>query len=265
MFSKNKVLIIFILVFVILAIGWFFVMRPDKNYFGNNKGPSPYQKEEAGPSDGERKFVVLGASLAKANNLSSGLVGDHPEYSFASGSKIESLFSYLKSKGENLTAANLAESGVNSQNILQKQVPNAIDFHPKYLIVDIAADILENNSPDQLKNNLAEITARVKDKDTIVLFGSYFNLPKMRAAPYPACKEDKLRVGFDKLTQEKILIFNRAIEEAALKNGAIFVDIYNVLGPEDVSDYDCVHPNINGQKKLAQAWIGALEEFKKAR
>jgi lysophospholipase L1-like esterase len=206
----------------------------------------------------ERKFVALGASVTKANNLSSSLTGDNPQYSFATGTKVESVFLYLKNKGEKITAVNLAESGADSSSVLQKQVPNAAGFHPKYVTIDMMADVLEDATPSRLQQNLREIVAKLEGEDTIVLVGSYPNFPKLRSAPYPSCKEDKLGVGFDKLTEEKIQTFNRAIRAVAEEKGLIFVDLYNVLGPGDVSDYDCVHPNIEGQKKLARQWTNAL-------
>ncbi len=210
----------------------------------------------------ERKFVALGASTTKANNLSSSLSGDNPEYSFATGTKIDSLYLYLKNKGESLTAVNLAESGANSKSVLQKQLPDAVSYHPKYVTIDMMSDILEDSSPDNLKRNLKEIVNRVRDKDIIILISSYPNFPLLRTAAYSACKEDKLQVGFDKLTAEKIQLFNQALREFAQENNLIFVNLYDVLEPSDVSDYDCVHPNIEGQKKLAKAWIEALEKVR---
>jgi lysophospholipase L1-like esterase len=207
----------------------------------------------------EKKFVALGASTTKANNLSSSQTGDNPEYSFATGTKIDSLYLYLKNKGESLTAVNLAESGANSRSVLQKQLPNAISYHPKYVTIDMITDILEDSSPVNLKRNLAEIVNQVKGEDVTILIGSYPNFPLLRTASYPACKEDKLGVGFDRLTPEKIQSFNQALQEFAQENDLIFVDLYNVLTPSDVSDYDCVHPNIEGQKKLAKAWIEVLK------
>jgi len=82
----------------------------------------------------------------------------------------------------------------------------------------------------------------------------------MRKAPYPSCSEDKLNFGVDNINEKKIKLFNEVIKEIADTQGLILVDIYSVLGTQDVSDYDCIHPNIEGQKKLAKAWISALEE-----
>jgi lysophospholipase L1-like esterase len=254
-FSKILIIVI-IAVLIVLGVIVFKQMSEKNGRTGIISQPLTAIKKNSQ----ERKFVALGASTTKANNLSQIFIGDNPEYSFATGTKIESLYLYLKEKGENLTAVNLAESGANSKSVLQKQVPNAITYYPKYITIDIMADILEDSSPANLKRNLQEIISKIKGEETIILISSYPNFPLLRSASYSACKEDKLQVGFDKLTPEKIQSFNQALQEMASENDLIFVDLYSILTPSDVSDYDCVHPNIEGQKKLAKAWIKALEE-----
>ncbi len=207
----------------------------------------------------KRNFIALGSSFTKANNLSIQLTGDHPEYSFATGTKIDSLYSYLKSKGENLEFKNLAESGANSQKVLAQQVPNAVSFQPKYVAIGIMTDILEEEKPVKFKQNLIQIAKQLKNPDTIVLIGTNPNLVLMRTASFPSCSEDKLNLGIAKLTEEKIKLFNQVISEVANEYRLILVDNFKTLGPAEVSDYDCLHPNIEGQKKLAKSWITALE------
>ncbi len=208
----------------------------------------------------EERLVALGSSMTKANNLSSNLVGDHPEYSFATGTKVESLYLYLKKKGEDVSPTNLAESGANSQKVLSQQVPNALSFQPKYITVDIMTDIFEEDTPIKFKSNLTQIVKQLKNQENTVLIGTYPNLVLMRQASFPSCSQDKLGLGIAKLTQEKLKLFNQAISEVATTYGLILVDNFNSLGPNEVSDYDCLHPNIEGQKALAKAWITALEK-----
>ncbi len=224
-----------------------------------DKEVSPGSQPVISKNGPERKLIALGGSITKANNLANNLTGDHPEYSFATGIKIDSLYLYLKNKGENLIAVNLAESGVDSRRVFESQVTSAISYNPKYVTIDVTVDILNDNSPQRLVDNLTSIVDQMKKEDTVILVGSYPNFPKMRSAAYPACREDKLKAGFDKLTDEKILMFNKAISDFARENKVIFVNVYDTLGPQDVSEYDCVHPNIEGQKKLAQTWIEALK------
>lgn len=238
------------------AVCWYIWQQKEKN----KPASEPTAATSPQTSQQERKYVALGGSTTKANNLSPELVGDNPDYSFATGTKIDSVYTYLKSSDKNITPVNLAESGVTSQNVLESQVPNAVSYHPKYVTIDIMADFLESDSPQKFKANLEEIIAKLKADDTTILVGSYPDLIKMRTASYPACKEDKLRVGFDKVTAEKILAFNQAIKEVVQSTSVIFVDNFGVLGPDDVSEYDCIHPNVKGQEKMAQSWIEALKK-----
>lgn len=244
---------------IILIIGGFIAV----SQFSKQGG-----QEKLTPIDGFRedtakvpvkKLVALGASMTKANNLSSELVGDYEEYSFVTGTKINSFSQYLKSKGENLTAINLAESGVNSKRMLQTQLPNAITYHPKYATIDIVADIFEETTTKEFKENMTAIVKKLKENDTIIFITTYPNLWAMRTAPHPTCQIDKLRIGIDKATPSRLQSFNQAIKEIAAENGLILVDFYEVLGPDEVSDYDCLHPNIAGQEKLAEKLIASLE------
>lgn len=220
---------------------------------------SPEKREGYEKSLPERNFVALGASITKANNLSSKMVGDHPEYSFSTGTEIDSVYLYLKNRGENLNAINLAESGAASKDILAKQVPRAVELHPRYITLGVGADVLDGTSIEQFRRNLEEIISKIKTGDVTVLVGSYPNLFYLRRAAYSSCTQDKLGLGIGRLTEEKLKSFNQVIREIVEENGLIFVDIYDVLEPEDVSDYDCIHPNIEGQRKLAQEWIQVLE------
>lgn len=246
-------IIVVIAVLIVLGILAYFLIPQKGGEATNNSAPS---------SAGEQKLVALGASMTKANNLSASQVGDNDDYSFATGTKIESLFSYLKIRTKNakFTAINLAESGVSSQGMLEKQLPNALSYHPKYATVDITADIFTSNEPDALRENLTKIVSQLKNEGATVLLGSYPNFFAYRTADFPACKEDKLNINITRLTPETLQRYNQTIKDVAESQNVIFVDVFNVLGPNDISDYDCVHANVEGQKKLAKAWIDALEK-----
>ncbi len=214
-------------------------------------------KEESGPE--ERKLVALGDSFTKANNPSSDLVGDHEEFSFSTGTEINSLYLYLKSEGENITPVNLAESGATSGSILESQVPNVAGFHPKYVtLLAGGADILEGVSVGEYEQNLQEIIGEIESDDTTILIATNPNVAMMRTASYPSCNEDTLGLNVERITEEKLQSFNQVVKDIATQHGLVLVDLYDTLGPSDVSDYDCLHPNMGGQEKVAQAFIEAL-------
>lgn len=247
-------LLVMILAIFFLSIGIIIFLnlkqKKGENFPLNNKQGLPNQK---------RNLVALGASYSKANNISSQLVGDNQEYSFVTGTKIESFYLYLKKKKENVEPINLAESGADSQKVLSQQVPNTISYQPKYVIIDIMADIFEEETPKKFKQNLIEIVKQIKNQDNIVFITTYPNLILMRKASYSSCVEDKLHLGITKVNEEILKLFNQAISDVASEFNLILVDNFSVLDSSEVSNYDCLHPNIEGQKKLAQALITAFE------
>ncbi len=210
----------------------------------------------------ERKLVALGASFTKANNLSSEKVGDFEEFSFATGTKINSVLVYLKGKGENINAVNLAESGATSGDILDTQASNVAGYSPKYVTLLVGGtDILQEFSTQAFRSNLQAIIKKIKNKDSIILIGTIVNFPRIRTADFDACGEDVLQLNVENLTEGKILEFNEVIKEVAAEHNLVLVDLFGSLGPEHASDYDCLHPNIAGQEKLAQEFILALENM----
>lgn len=245
------VLIIVLILIVLGGVTYFLIPKKGSESAANTSSTPAGSTKES-------KLVALGASITRANNLSSSQVGDNNDYSFATGTKIESLFSYLKGKNDKLTGVNLAESGASSQDVLQEQLPNALSYKPTYATVDVTADIFTSSETGTFRMNLTQIVSQLKKEGVIVLVGSYPNFFSFRTADIAVCKEDKLNIGINRLTPETLQKYNQTIKEVAQEQKAIFVDIYNVLGPTDVSDYDCIHANLEGQKKLAQTWINAL-------
>jgi lysophospholipase L1-like esterase len=212
----------------------------------------------------ERKLVALGSSITKANNLSSEKVGDYEEFSFSTGIKINSVLVYLKNRGENINPVNLAESGANSNDILNTQASNVEGYSPKYITLMVGGtDILEEFSVQAFKSNLQAIINKINTtEDSIILIGTIINFPKIRTGKFKSCKEDVLHLNIENLTEEKILEFNEAIKELAEENNLILVDLFDSLDSEHISDYDCIHPNISGQEKIAEEFIKALEKIK---
>lgn len=221
-------------------------------------------EEAKTPQIQERKFVALGSSLSKANNLSSDKKGDNPDYSFSAGTQIESVFAYLKNKGENLTAVNLASSGATTGEILKQQVPNAADYHPKYITLDCGADFITGVSLETFRRNLTEIISNLKKDDAVILIMTYPDFASMRAAAYASCKETEKILGggirLENLDSANVERYSRVIRDIAAENNLSLVDLYKAdFGPEDVSDYDCLHFNLDGQKKVAREFIKALK------
>ena len=253
--------VVFVLIVTVIGVTKALSLKNLKYSTQKTSSPTDTKNYIKNAEDRESQVLVaLGSSTTKANNLSSNLKGDNPEYSFATGTKINSLFLHLKQQRDNFIAVNLAESGATSYDVLQKQVPQAISYQPAIITIDIMADILSTATPTAFKTNLKKIVDEIKDQNTTILIASYPNFSLLRTALHSACQEDTLGVGVDQLSTEKIRSYNQIIQELASEQNLIFVDLYNTLSPDDVSNYDCIHPNIEGQQKLAEAWILALEK-----
>ncbi len=208
----------------------------------------------------ENKLVALGSSLTRASNLSSEKQGENENYSFSVGTKIDSLYLHLKKSGD-LKAVNLAFPGAEMRDVLERQLPKALKENPKFISLDPGADIVGHESSiSDYKQCLSQIIKEINPETTVFLF-TYPNFIKMRSANYASCRENKIGVNLENLSEARVQEFNQAIKEAvARKNNIILVDLYDLLGPEDISDYDCLHINISGQEKIARQFIISLNK-----
>ena len=211
-----------------------------------------------------RYLVALGDSITRAANLTPNLIGDHPEYSFSTGTKINSLFVWLKNKGENLKAVNLAVGGAKSEDVLNQQVPKVSQYNPKFITLLVGGnDMLSllSGDPvtlDQFQTNLSNIASQITAPGRKVLIGTVPNYSVMWQAEYPACANYAYPPD---LVATVIQEYNNVISTVASQYGLILVDLYPYLDAGDISEYDCLHPNISGQQKIANRFIASLSSF----
>jgi len=255
--SISKSLLIGIIVAVVVGIAItaliFYLVKNKKEDSSKETQTSEFQEDE-----GEKYIVALGDSITQANGLSTELGSDNPDYSFATGTKIDSVYMYLKDKGEGLKPLNLAISGAATKDVIVDQLPKIpTDLPIKYITSLIGGnDMMGGFTLDEFENNLSEIISKIKNKDTTILIASVPNLVKMQTAEYPICAESKVTVShLEALSQVYIQAFNKIIREIAEDNDLIFVDLYPHLGTPEVSEHDCFHPNISGQEKIADQFI----------
>lgn len=254
---SKKIIILTITTAAVLIVGAVIYIGQFSNKY--NRANTPKEATRVNELNGV--LVALGSSLTKATNLSSDKQGDNPDYSFSTGTKISSIYGFLKKRESNLTSANLASPGATIGDIRERQLPQALDYDPKYISIDPGADIVTRNSIKDFKKDLSEIVQKINPQTKIFLF-TYPNFVKMRTASYQSCRENKVGVNLGNLTENNISAFNQVIKEIAVgKQNMILLDIYNLLGKEDVSDYDCLHINIKGQEKIAGGFIKILEQL----
>ena len=206
-------------------------------------------------------LVALGDSITNANSPSSSMVGDNKSYSFSTGSNINSLYNHLINSGLSVAPYNLAVSGAKSADMLSGQVPTAVSLNPNYVTILIGGnDMLsllsgEPVTPEQFQSNLSAAANQIKASGRRVLLGTIPNYGVMWQAGYPACANYPYDPA---LVSWAIDQYNSIISGVALSSGSTLVDLYPYLGTGDVSDYDCLHPNLTGQQKIANRFIAGL-------
>ncbi len=249
----NQTIIIVLVVVLVIGLGLgIFWWRQNQAEPISSQTPTPEE-----PADQQPKLVALGSSISKATNLSSKLVGDNEEYSFATGTEIKSIYLRLKNLGEDIGPVNLASAGATIGNVLADQVGEALEYDVKFVILDPGADLVIGTSIKEYQESLNQIIDQLKSNDRVIMIATYPNFVKLRQSYYPSCEKDKLGLGLADLTEAKIKEFNRVIKKIAKQNNLVLADLYQALGEPEVSDYDCFHPSIDGQKKIAQKFIKA--------
>lgn len=253
--SKIWWIVIIILVLIIGLGIWFYFWLGSEKPVSETKESSTQTTEESGD------LIALGNSITQANGLSTQMGSDNPDYSFSTGTEINSLYLYLRNQGKNLNPVNLSVSGASAQDILRDQVPQIADYNPKYITLQVGGnDMLGGFTLSEFEENLKAIISEIKDEDAKILIASIPNLIQMQTANYASCETNKIALNVETPAEAYIKAFNAIIRDIALDNDLIFVDIFPILGTEEVSEHDCLHPNISGQEKIAAEFIKALEK-----
>lgn len=203
-------------------------------------------------------LVALGDSITNASSPSYSMPGDNRSYSFSTGTNIGSVYNHLINSGLSTSPHNLAVSGAKSADMLSGQVPTAINLNPNYLTILIGGnDMLSLLSgqpvtPAQFQSNLSAAASQIQAPGRRVLIGTIPNYGVMWQAGYPACASYPYDPA---LVSWAISQYNSIISGVASTYGFTLVDLYPYLGTGDVSDYDCLHPNLSGQQKIANRFI----------
>lgn len=214
--------------------------------------------DQNGTDLGVTYLVALGDSITRANGLSVSMPSDNPSYSFATGTNISSLYLHLKHAGAVTNSANIAVSGAKSLDVLAFQVPQVNNYNPKYISLLVGGnDILSFWAPSTFQGYLVQIAAGIQKEDRTVLIGTIPNYVEMKRANLPACEPHLNEVEEAALTWA-LSQYNSIVSSTASQYGFKLVDLYPYLGQEDISDADCIHPNISGQQKIANQFKSAL-------
>jgi len=251
-----------ILIVVILALLLVIALVVGGVFKNEEHGEEAVNREPAGAISQEmpeERIVALGSSLSRASNLSTEMQGENSDYSFSTGTKMQSVYLFLKASEKDLVASNLASPGAEMRDILERQLPEALRLNPKYLTLDPGADVVSRNSVPEYREGLTQILDRINPKTEVMIF-TYPNFVEMRSANFPSCRENKVGVELENLSEKNIQLFNTVIKEVVEgRENVLLVDIYDLFGQGEISDYDCLHVNLAAQRKLANEFIRRLK------
>ncbi len=216
------------------------------------------------PNGAEGDYLVaLGDGFTLAYNLSAEDQGANEKYSFATGANLKSVYQYLKEKEPALLAINLAQPLASTLDLDRAQLPLVRQYRARYITIFTGVtDLYLRAKPEELESALKGVVLKLRDdypKATIIL-ATLPNLSlKVKQSDFPCQNQNNiLAINWDALTAERIQEMNIRIKKVALEYQAIVVDLYPILGVQDYSEYDCLHPNIAGQEKIAHAFVQAL-------
>jgi lysophospholipase L1-like esterase len=164
---------------------------------------------------------------------------------------------------------NLGKSGWDSQQMLEGQLPTALEANPDIALVWIGSNNLWNNSGPG-EGEAFDLTRFTNDIDTALrsLTGGgarvFIGLLDDHALrPYTSSPNGAGLSGegleyMSRMTRA----FNDAINAKAAEYGATVVDFYNTTiftDPSTISE-DGIHPNGRGQDIVAQMWLEAIQQ-----
>ncbi len=205
---------------------------------------------------GSLTIVALGDSLTEGDGDQPGEGGGYP-------ARIERAINEVR---PNSRVINLGKSGWDSAQMVEGQLPAALEAHPTIALVWIGSnDLWTNNGPDQQAADLARYTNNL-DLTLRALTGSGARvfialLDDQSQRPY-ATNPDGASLSPEGVADMSRLAsaFNAAIRAKAAEYGATTVDFANTTiftDPATLAE-DGLHPNAQGYDQIGQIWFAAI-------
>jgi acyl-CoA thioesterase-1 len=205
---------------------------------------------------GPLTIVALGDSLTEGD-------GDYPGDGGGYPARLQISINEVR---PNSQVINLGKSGWDSEQMVEGQLPSALQANPQIAIIWIGSnDLWRNNGPDQEASDLERYTNNI-DKALSALRGAGARvfialLDDQSRRPY-ATNPDGAGLSPEGIAYMSHLAsaFNDAINSKAAEYGATTVDFYNTTiftDPSTLAD-DGIHPNPNGYDQIAQIWFKAI-------
>lgn len=207
---------------------------------------------------GPLTIVALGDSLTEGD-------GDYPGDGGGFPARLQKSINEAR---PNSQIINLGKSGWDSEQMVDGQLPSALQANPNIALVWIGSNNLwYNNGPDQEASDVARYT---NNMDTTLL-----SLTGIGARVYIALLDDQSKRPYSTssggagLDADGVAYmsrlggdFNDVIRAKAVEYGATTVDFYNTkifTDPSTLAD-DGIHPNPSGYDLVAQIWLDAIRQ-----
>lgn len=156
----------------------------------------------------------------------------------------------IKRNQKKATLANLGKSGATIKNVIEKQLPKALELNPQLVTISIGAnDLRQRTKIVNFESDLEFLIQELKEKTDARIVVN--NIPDLTALP-------SVPFIFKFFTGIFLKRFNQAIERVVKKFSVIFIDVYTSSKlfsrkyPELVSS-DGIHPSDAGYALWANA------------
>ena len=223
---------------------------------------------------------AMGDSMTQAVNVDFASLGVNPENSWSTGySPIDFVFSHFERirfrnplmRREN--AYNNAVDGARIHGVLTDQLPETLSQGPEYVTILIGSnDACHGTDLGRYEEDYRSIMDQLTTQlpDTKILLVSAPDIARLVSIlgrnsfchyiwkTYNVCPKLLQDDSDVEAFKQYVIDMNAIIMDVANDYGdnARYVDIYHYpFGPEHVSDVDCFHPDLSGQRKLSElAW-----------
>ena len=190
------------------------------------------------------RYVALGDSLTEG--VSDWRAAD-PNISF-----VAVLAEQLRHAAPRLTVTNLGVGGARTADVLNRQVPTALNLSPDLVTLVVGANDVPSTPAAQFQRTYTEVIARLREgvAGTIVIA----NLPDFTHLLPP-----QYAAYSTQLTQ-RITSFNQIIAATAAAHNILLVDLHSDAAPHDPLNVsgDGLHPTARGYRAMARAFAQTL-------
>jgi acyl-CoA thioesterase-1 len=184
-------------------------------------------------------YVAIGDSTVE------GIGASKPERNFAS-----LIYASLKQDIKNAVYYNLGIAGDRVEDVLEKQVEQAIEAKPDLVVISVGAnDVLQRKGLGNFEKQYKELLDKLNKTKALIVVAS---VPDLSLAPVVP----KLAGPYFKIQVPR---FNGVIKKLAKKHGTIFVDLYSQSklfhGYKELISQDGLHPSDAGYALWANTII----------